>query len=176
MRKKEIELQLKEIKTFDEAWKLYKNCPDKFTYRILRQGILEAALELSDKLYQTEKISIEKLTIRLARMAFMQMLGQTRDKLKLRAICLYCETRFPSVYLQAMRKREKLADKHKDFDEAIIIAIDAESHPIIQDHVLLLAIELAKSRKDCWEIIDITKPEFLSYDKVYAKMNLLFNR
>ena len=171
MKKKRIKLKLKEANTFDEVWASFKECPDNLMYKNLRNEIIKAAIELSDKLYLTEKISIERLPPKLLQMVYMQMLEQTRDKLKLRAICLYCETKFPSVYLQAMRKREKLADENKDFDEAIRIAIDAESHPIIQNHVLLLSIRLSKNREDCRRIIAIAKPEFSAYDKVFQKMN-----
>ena len=173
MNKKRLKLKLGEANTFDEVWANFKECPDNLMHKNLRNEIIKAAIELSDKLYLTEKISIERLSPKLLRMVYMQMLEQTSNKLKLRAICLYCETKFPSVYLQAMRKREKLAEEHKNFDETIRIALDAESHPRIQDHVLLLAIKLTKNRKDCREIISIAKPGFLSYDKAFEKMNHL---
>lgn len=173
MKKKDIKNKLKKANTFDEIWASFKECPDTFMYKNLRDEIIETAIKLSDKLYLTEKISIERLPTKLLRMVYMQMLEQTNNKLKLRAICLYCELKFPSVYLQAMRKREKLAEEHKNFDETLRIATDAESQPIIQNHVLLLSIRLAKNREDCRRIIAITKPGFFAYEKVFQKMNRL---
>ena len=171
MRKKEVRAQLKEANTFEEKWKILELCPNKFGYKSLRNKILEEALELSNKLYQTEKIFQEKLTVTLERMILSKLVYQTEGKIKLKGIRLYSEKKFPGIYLQALEKREKQVEKNEDFNEAMEIAEELHSHPKQKNHILLLAAKLAKSKKQCLEIIELADEGYNAGKMAFKKMN-----
>ena len=173
MKKRKIKLQSKKVKTFDEIWKLYQECKNKFGYKNLRYKILENAIELSDKFCQSKKIFLEKLNVRLLRMVLIQMLEQTENNLELKVICLYSKINFPGIYLQAIKKREKLAEKNEKFDEVIQIAIEIKSHPQLLNHILLLAVKLAKNRRQFFDIIGLAEEDSKAKEMAFIKLNRL---